>query len=186
VKYVQVSLLELSFGKELINSLRADSEFVFKRYKLENGGKIFSFEGPFEAIGSYKLSGILSDSNIDYEFLSLSLLEGEYPPTNTSSNNLIESVKEIKDLFDQIITISKETSTELEQDKQFGIGVLSLLSIILSIISFFIGNFIFNTLGIILGLVEPKKSFASYLGIIIGIVSFINDLLIFSSYDFFI
>jgi hypothetical protein len=177
VKYVQVSLLELSFGKELINSLRVESEFIFKKYKLENGGKIFSFEGIFEAIGSYKLSAIPSESNIDYEFVSF----WQHPLTINSSNNLIEPVKEIKELSDKIIIISKEASDELEQEKQFGIGVLSLLSIMFSIISFLIGNFIFSTLGIVFGLVEPKKSFASYLGIIIGVVSFINDVLIFAS-----
>jgi hypothetical protein len=72
-----------------------------------------------------------------------------------------------------------------EPEQQNSIGPLSLLSIILSILSFFIGNFILNTLGIVFGIVEPKKSIVSYLGIIIGVISFINDILIFASYDFF-
>ncbi len=73
-----------------------------------------------------------------------------------------------------------------QPDQQTPIGPLSLLSIILSILSFFIGNFILNTLGIVFGIVEPKKSIISYLGIVIGVISFINDKLIFASYDFFI
>jgi hypothetical protein len=72
-----------------------------------------------------------------------------------------------------------------QPEQQNSIGPLSLLSIILSILSFFIGNFILNTLGIVFGIVEPKKSIVSYLGIIIGVISFINDILIFASYDFF-
>jgi uncharacterized protein YqhQ len=60
--------------------------------------------------------------------------------------------------------------------------ILSILSLVFSIISFFAGMFIFSIIGIVLGLVEEEKTGLTYAGIILGVISFLIDVSIIASY----
>jgi hypothetical protein len=61
-------------------------------------------------------------------------------------------------------------------------NILSLISLILSILSFFITMFLFSGLAVVFGLLEKKKTTMTYIGITIGAISFLRDFIIIASY----
>jgi hypothetical protein len=134
VKYVEVSLLELSFGKELIALLRADNEFTFKKFKLDRGGKRFSFKDTFNIYGEYDLLIVPNDTNVEYEFVFLTPLEGESQPPMISPDKVKEPVTKIKELSDQIAKASEDDSVKVEGQVRRGPWAIAITVVIVVIL----------------------------------------------------
>jgi hypothetical protein len=114
IKHVQSTLMELSFGKEFITSLRNDSEYTFKKYKFDKGGKMFSFKDTFNIYGEYNLLIVPNDNSIEIEFMSFTPVETSQVEATAISQQIKEPNPKIKELSDKIALASAEDSDKVD------------------------------------------------------------------------
>lgn len=69
-----------------------------------------------------------------------------------------------------------------EQKQEVSGGGLSIASLVLGIISFFVGMFVLSGVGLLLGSLEKKKTGLTIFAIILNIASLIFDVIILASY----
>jgi hypothetical protein len=93
--------MELSFGKELINTLRGDSKYTFKKYKFDKGGKKFSFKDTFNIYGEYNLLIVPNDNSVEIEFVSLTPVDSYQSEPTTAPQVIAEPNSKIKELSDK-------------------------------------------------------------------------------------
>lgn len=135
-RHIRSSLLELSFGKELINLIRNDPEFTFHKFSFDKGGKKFSFKDTFNIYGEYDLLIVPNDNSEQVEFVSIAELntEEENKPTVTLPTlDNFEINPKIKELSDKIAFVSAEDSEKVDgQIKRgpWGIAVAVILGVL--------------------------------------------------------
>jgi hypothetical protein len=80
----------------------------------------------------------------------------------------------------EIIYVEVEKQQPPQDDG--GSQVLGILGLIASGLSFFVGMFVLQFVGILLAAIAPKKSELHYFAIIIGVVSLFIDIVVINSY----
>ena len=113
--------------------LRADNEFTFKKFKLDRGGKRFSFKDTFNIYGEYELLIVPNDTNVEYEFVFLTPLDGESQPPIISPDKVKEPVSKIKELSEQIAKASEDDSVKVEGQVRRGPWAIAITVVIVVI-----------------------------------------------------
>ena len=57
-----------------------------------------------------------------------------------------------------------------------------IISVVLAVISFFVGMFVLQIVAILVGLLPEKKTELNYIGVAIAVISLVADLVVLNSY----